>query len=157
MSQAEFPILFVPKALVELADNEKASLWEPSALRKRPGTLKLEEKAVSLSGHWKVSFIGNLFGGGLLGEWLIKPLFLRERSEVVPIEAVRGVLVHTNQYRTEKGRRTYHLLQQRNNNLVEVHAFTLNSKEAKNLSGPSLDEALKAFVPTRLWREESAG
>lgn len=152
MSQAEFPILFVPKALVKLADNEKVSLWEPSALRSRPGTLKLEDKAVSLSGHWKVSFIGNLFGGGLLGEWLIKPLFLRERSEVVPIEAIRGLLVHT-----KKDRRTYHLLQQRNHNLVEVHAFTLNPKESLSLSGPSLDEALKAFIPPRLWREEPAG
>lgn len=151
MSQAEFPILFVPKALVKLADNEKASLWEPSAVRQRRGTLKLEEKAISLSGHWKVSFIGNLFGGGLLGEWLIKPLFLRERSEVVPIEAVRGLLVYT-----KKDRRTYHLLQQRNNNMVEVHMFTLNPKESQSLSGPSLDDTLKAFVPPRLWREEPA-
>ena len=157
MSQAEFAIVFAPKALVKLADNEKVSLWEPTVVRNRRGTLTLEEKSISLSGHWKVSFIGNLFGGGLLGEWLIKPLFLRERSEVVPIEAVRGVLVHTNQYRTEKGRRTYHLLQQRNHNLVEVHAFTLNLKESKGLNGPSLDEALKAFVPPRLWREEPAG
>jgi hypothetical protein len=152
MSQAEFPILFVPKALVKLADNEKASLWEPSAVRQRRGTLRLEDKAISLSGHWKVSFIGNLFGGGLLGEWLIKPLFLRERSEVVPIEAVRGLLVHT-----KKDRRTYHLLQQRNSNMVEVHIFTLNPKEPLSLSGPSLDDALKAFVPPRLWREEPAG
>jgi hypothetical protein len=157
MSPAEFPILFVPKALVKLADNEKASLWEPSALRQRRGTLKLEEKAISLIGHWKVSFIGNLFGGGLLGEWLIKPLFLRERSEVVPSEAIRGVIVHTNEYLTEKGRRTYHLLQQRNNNRIEVHIFALNPKEPQSLSGPSLDQALKAFVPPRLWREEPAG
>ena len=42
MSPAEFPILFVPKALVKLADNEKPSLWEPSAIRQRRGTLKLE-------------------------------------------------------------------------------------------------------------------
>jgi hypothetical protein len=121
-------------------------------LRSRHGTLKLEERAISLSGQWKVSFIGNLFGGGLLGEWLIKPLFLRERSEVVPSESVRGLLVHT-----KKDRRTYHLLQQRNNNRIEVHIFALNPKEAQSLSGPSLDQALKAFVPPRLWREEPAG
>jgi hypothetical protein len=152
MSQAEFPIVFAPKPLVKLADNEKVSLWEPTVLRNRRGTLQLEEKTISLSGHWKVSFIGNLFGGGLIGEWLIKPLFLRERSEVVPIEAVRGLLVHT-----KKDRRTYHLLQQRNSNLIEVHAFTLNLKLSQSPSGPSLDEALKAFVPPRLWREEPAG
>jgi hypothetical protein len=82
---------------------------------------------------------------------LIKPLFLRERSEVVPIEAIRGLLVHT-----KKDRRTYHLLQQRNHNLVEVHAFILNPKESRSLIGPSLDDALKAFIPPRLWREEPA-
>lgn len=152
MSQAEFPIVFAPKPLVKLADNEKVSLWEPTVLRNRRGTLQLEEKSISLSGHWKVSFIGNLFGGGLLGEWLIKPLFLRERSEVVPLEAVRGVLVHT-----KKERRTYHLLQQRNHNLVEVHIFALNLKESRGFSGPSIDDALKALVPPRLWREEPAG
>jgi len=152
MSPAEFPILFVPKALVKLADNEKPSLWEPSAIRQRRGTLKLEEKVISLSGSWKVSFIGNLFGGGMLGELLIKPLFLRERSEVVPVEAIRGLLVQT-----KKDRRTYHLLQQRNHNLVEVHAFILNPKESRSLIGPSLDDALRAFIPPRLWREDPAG
>jgi hypothetical protein len=152
MSPAGFPIWFVPKAAVKLADNEKISLWEPSVLRSRRGMLKLEDKAISLSGHWKASLVGDLFGGGVIGEWLVKPLILRERSEVVPIQAVRGLLV-----RTRMDRRTYHLLQQRNSNLVEVHIFTLNPKETQNLSGPSLDDALKAFIPPRLWREEPAG
>jgi hypothetical protein len=149
MSPAEYPIVFLPKAAVKLADNEKVSLWEPSVLRNRHAKLRLDDKAVSLSGHWRVSFIGNLFGSGVLGEWLIKPLFLRERSQVVPVEAVRGLLVHT-----KKDRRTYHLLQQRNRNLVEVHVFALNPKESQSLSGPSLEDALRAFVPPRLWREE---
>jgi hypothetical protein len=152
MSQAEFSFSFLPKALVKLADNEKVSIWEPRSLRGRRGTLAIEEKTISLGGHWRLSFIGNLLGGGLIGEWLIKPRFLRKRVQRVPVEAIRGLIVHT-----KKGRRTYHLFQQRNNNLVEVHVFTLAPQKTPAVTLPSLDDALKAFVPPRLWREESAG
>jgi hypothetical protein len=152
MSQAEFPISFLPKALVKLADNEKVSIWEARSRRGRRGTLAIEEKTISLAGHWKLSFIGNLLGGGLIGEWLIKPRFLTTRAQRVPIEAIRGLIVHSR-----KGRRTYHLFQQRNNNLVEVHVFTLAPQKTPSVAVPSLDDALKAFLPPRLWREESAG
>jgi hypothetical protein len=152
MSQMEFPISFLPKALVKLAGNEKVSIWEARSFRGRRGTLVIEERAISLAGHWKLSFIGNLLGGGLIGEWLIKPLFLTKRAQRVPIEAMRGLMVHS-----KKGRRTYHLFQQRNNNLAEVHVFTLAPQKTPSVAVPTLDDALKAFVPPRLWREESAG
>ncbi|MGO9095916.1 MAG: hypothetical protein ACLQGV_11905 [Bryobacteraceae bacterium] len=152
MSQAEFPISFLPKALVKLADNEKVSIWEPKPFRGRRATLAIEEKGISLDGYWRLSLIGNLLGGRLMLEWLLKPLFLTKRAQRVPVDAIRGLIVHS-----KKGRRTYHLFQQRNNNLVEVHVFTQAPQKTPSVAVPSLDDALKAFVPPRLWREESAG
>jgi hypothetical protein len=153
MSQAVFLISFLPKALVKLAGNEKISIWEPRSSRGRRGTLAIKEQTVSLGGHWWLSFIPNLFGGDhRISEWLIKPLFLTKRAQRAPLEAIRGLIVHT-----QKGRRTYHLFQQRNNNLVEVHVFTLAPQKAPAAAVPSIDDALKAVVPPRLWREESFG
>ena len=143
MNIGEFKVSFLKRAAVELADNEKVSVWEPS----RAGSLHVDEAAIHLEGKWRVSAIGNFLGGGLLGELLIKPLFLKDRSETIPFEDVDRLVIQTKKKKT-----TFHIFQPREQGMVEVHVFRAD-KEAT----PGLMDAIKSSVPSHLVQEEILG
>ena len=142
MTTNEFKVSFLKRASVDLADNEKVSIWEPT----RGGSLTVSDSSVHLSGKWRVSAIGNFLGGGLLGELLIKPFFLKDRSETVPFDAMERAVIHTKKKRT-----TFHIFQSRDQGMVEVHVFVAD----KNAT-PEIVKALKATVPSDLLKEETA-
>jgi len=135
-----FAISFLARASVELADNEKVSMWEPT----RAGSLRLAEKAIQLEGKWRVSGIGNFLGGGLLGELLIKPFFLQDRSETIPFQVLDRIVIYR-----KKEKITFHLFQSREQGMIEVHVFTAN----KNILSELL-ESLKSNIPADLFKEE---
>jgi DNA-binding transcriptional ArsR family regulator len=143
MQTGEFKVSFLKRAAVDLADNEKVSLWEPA----RAGTVRLEKDTIRLDGKWRVSAIGNFLGGGILGELLIKPFFLKERSEGISVRNLERVVIHQ-----KKKTVTFHLFQTREQGMVEVHVFVAD----KNVM-PQVTEALKAVVPANLLQEQSAG
>lgn len=143
MQTSEFKISFLKRAAVDLADNEKISLWEPA----RSGTARLENNVIQFDGKWRVSTIGNFLGGGLLGELLIKPFFLKERSETISVQNLGRVVIHQ-----KKKTVTFHIFQTRNQGMVEVHVFRAD----KNVI-PQVIEALKAVVPANVLQEQSAG
>lgn len=144
MLTAEFKIGFRNRAAIELADNEKVAIWEPT----RAGTLRVKNNAVQLDGKWKVSAIGSFLGSGLLGELLIKPFFLNDRSETIPVQNIERAVVHQ-----KKKNICFHLFQTRDKGMVEVHVFQLAQKEAV----PEVWELLKALVPPNLFEEKLAG
>jgi hypothetical protein len=141
MNATEFQVTFSPRAAMDLADNEKVALWEPTG-----ASLHVDDKAIHLNGKWKVSAIGNFLGSGLLGYFLIRPLFMKDRSETIPFQVLERLVIHT-----KKGRHTYHLFQSREEGLSEVHVFTADAK-----NDPALMQALKSSVPSHLLKEESA-
>lgn len=143
MKTSEFKVSFLKRASVDLADNEKVSIWEPT----RAGSMYVSDGGVHLSGKWRVSAIGNFLGGGLLGELLIKPFFLKDRSETVPFDAMERVVIHTKKKRT-----TFHVFQSRDQGMVEVHVFVAD----KNTT-PEIAKALKTTVPENLLKEETTG
>jgi len=138
----EFKVSFLKRASIDLADNEKVSIWEPT----RAGSVAVSDTGVHLTGKWRVSAIGNFLGGGLLGELLIKPFFLKDRSETVPFDAMERVVVHAKKKRT-----TFHIFQPRDQGMVEVHVFG----GEKNAT-PEIVKALKTAVPGDLLKEETA-
>jgi len=138
----EFKVSFLKRASIDLADNEKVSIWEPT----RAGSVAVSDTGVHLTGKWRVSAIGNFLGGGLLGELLIKPFFLKDRSETVPFDAMERVVVHAKKKRT-----TFHIFQPRDQGMVEVHVFVAD----KNAT-PEIVKALKTAVPGDLLKEETA-
>jgi len=143
MQTGEFKVSFLKRAAVELADNEKISLWEAA----RSGTIRFEKDAIRLDGKWRVSFIGNFLGSGLLGELLIKPFFLKERSEILSVQNLERAVIHQ-----KKKVITFHLFQSRDQGMVEVHVFVADKNTA-----PQVVEALKAVVPANLLQEQNAG
>ena len=148
MNIGEFKVSFLKQAAVELADNEKASVWEPS----RAGSLHIGEAAIRLNGKWRVSAIGNLLGGGLLGELLIKPFFLKDRSETIPFENIERLAIQTKKNWRGQPKTTFHIFQAREQGMVEVHVFSAD-KEAT----PGLMNAIKSSVPSHLVQEEILG
>lgn len=142
MRATEFKVSFLKRASIDLADNEKVSIWEPT----RAGSVAVSDTGVHLTGKWRVSAIGNFLGGGLLGELLIKPFFLKDRSETVPFDAMERVVVHAKKKRT-----TFHIFQPRDQGMVEVHVFVAD----KNAT-PEIVKALKTAVPGDLLKEETA-
>lgn len=143
MQTGEFKVSFVKRAAVDLADNEKVSLWELA----RSGTVRLESDVIRLDGKWRVSTIGNFLGGGILGELLIKPFFLKERSEAISVQNLERMVIHQ-----KKKTVTFHIFQTRDQGMVEVHVFRAD----KNVT-PQVIEALKAVVPANVLQEHSAG
>jgi len=143
METGEFKISFLKRAAVDLADNEKVSLWEPA----RSGTVRFQLDAIRLDGKWRVSAIGNLMGGGILGELLIKPFFLKKRTETIPVQALERAVIHK-----KKKTVTFHLFQTRDQGMVEVHVFVA----VKNAL-PQVIELLKAVVPANLLHEQNTG
>jgi len=143
METGEFKISFLKRAAVDLADNEKVSLWAPA----RSGTVRFQLDAIRLDGKWRVSAIGNLMGGGILGELLIKPFFLKKRTETIPVQALERAVIHK-----KKKTVTFHLFQTRDQGMVEVHVFVA----VKNAL-PQVIELLKAVVPANLLHEQNTG
>lgn len=143
MQTDELKVSFLKRAAVDVADNEKVSLWEPA----RSGTVRFENDAIRLGGKWRVSAIGNLLGGGLLGELLIKPFFLKERVETIPVQNLERAVIYQ-----KKKTVTFHLFQTRDEGMIEVHVFVAD----KNVV-PQVLEAVKAVVPADRLQEQTAG
>ena len=143
MQTGEFKVSFLKRPAIDLADNEKVSLWEPA----RAGSAHFGKEAIRLGGKWRISFIGNFLGSGLLGELLIKPFFVKERSETIPVQNIERAVIHQ-----KKKTVTFHLFQTRDQGMVEVHVFV----PAKN-TAPQVIEAIKAVLPVNLLQELSAG
>jgi len=142
MQTPEFKVRFRPRATVDIADNEKVSLWEPG----RKGTVRFQHDAIQLDGKWKVSTIGNFLGGGILGELLIKPLFMKQRTETIPVQNLQRACIHR-----KKKTVTFHLFQTREEGMVEVHVFQADKKAL-----PELTQVFKAVVPANVLQEEGA-
>jgi hypothetical protein len=138
-----FKVNFLYRAAVDLADNEKISLWE----FKRSGTVQFQPGVVQLNGKWRVSPIGYFMSNGLLGELLIKPLILKARSESIPVQNLERVIIVQ-----KKKKFTFHLFQGRDQGMVEVHVFT-----ADKTTLPQVLESLKAVVPANLLVEQDLG
>lgn len=138
----EFKVRFLRRAAIDLADNEKVSLWEPA----RSGTVRFQKDAIQLDGKWRVSAIGNFLGGGILGELLIKPFFLRERTETIPVQNLERAVIHQ-----KKNKVTLNLFQTRDQGMVEVHVFVAD----KNAVTQVID-SFKTVVPANLLQEQSA-
>jgi hypothetical protein len=143
MQTGEFKVRFLKRTAVDLADNEKVSLWEPA----RSGTVRFQKDAIRLDGKWRVSAIGNFLGGGILGELLIKPFFLKERTETISVQNLERVVIHQ-----KKKTVTFHLFQTRDQGMVEVHVFVADKNAV-----PQVIESLKAVVPANLLQEQNAG
>ena len=143
MQTGEFNVSFLKRAAVDLADNEKVSLWEPA----RSGTVRFQKDAIRLDGKWRVSAIGNFLGGGILGELLIKPFFLKERTETISVQNLERAVIHQ-----KKKTVTFHLFQTRDQGMVEVHVFVADKNAV-----PQVIESLKAVVPANLLQEYNAG
>ena len=94
-----------------------------------------------------MSAIGNLLGGGLLGELLIKPFFLKERVETIPVQNLERAVIYQ-----KKKTVTFHLFQTRDEGMIEVHVFVAD----KNVV-PQVLEAVKAVVPADRLQEQTAG
>jgi hypothetical protein len=137
----EFKVSFLRKTAVDLADNEKVSLWEPA----RSGTVRLDKDGIKLNGNWRVSAIGKFLGSGLLGELFIKPFFLKERAETIPVQNLERALVYQ-----KKKNVTFHLFQTRDQGMVEVHVFMVD----KNVL-PQVLDALKIVVPANQLKEQN--
>ncbi len=144
MNTRTFKVSFLRRAAIELAHNEKVAIWEPT----RAGSLYLDDAGIHLDGKWRVSAIGNFLGGGLLGELIIKPLFLKDRSETIPFESIDKLVIHTRKKRRE--RITFHILQPREQGMVEVHVFTSHKDTTSSLA-----DAIKHTVPSHLVKEET--
>ena len=144
MNTQTFKISFLKRSAIGLAHNEKVSIWEPL----RAGSVYMDNTGIHLEGKWRVSTIGNFLGTGLLGELLIKPLFLRNRSETIPFENIDKLVIHRKQKKRE--RITFHILQQREQGMVEVHVFVAHKDTAS-----SLIDTIKSTVPDHLVKEEA--
>ena len=143
MQTGEYKGRFLKRAAVDLADNEKVSLWEPL----RSASVQFEKDAIRFDGKWRVSAIGNFLGSGLLGEFLIKPFFLKERTETISVQNLERAVIHQ-----KKKTVTFHLFQMRDQGMVEVHVFV-----ADNDAVPEVLESLKAVVPADRLQEQHAG
>lgn len=140
MNSSELKISFLTRATIDLADNEKVSIWEPT----RGGSININENSINLEGKWRVSAIGNFLGSGLLGELLIKPFFLKDRSENISFQNIERLLVHTKKKKT-----TFHIFQSREGGMVEVHIFRANETISSNILN-----VIKMYVPKNLLKEE---
>jgi hypothetical protein len=138
----EFRVTFKWQAAVELADNEKVSLWEPMY----PGTVRFQKHAIQLDGKWRLSAIGRILPGllgGALGELIRQRFFLKERSETISAQNLERAMI-----RQKKQTARFHLFQTRDQGMVEVHVF-------KAEDGPQVIEALKGVVPASVLHEQS--
>jgi hypothetical protein len=139
MSESKIEIWFEKRAKIALADNEKVSIWETGS-----GSFDLSESRLILSGYWRVSMIGNFLGAGLLGLILIRPFFMRERRESIPVKVIQRIVLH------RKGKQyTFHIFQPRADGLVEVHIFTTSAPMAVN-------EAFRSRAPSLPLTEEGS-
>jgi hypothetical protein len=137
-----FAVSFLKRSAIELADNEKVSLWEPM----NKGSIEVRAGMVALKGYWRVSWIGNFLGSGLLGVLLIRPLFMNNRSEEILIPHIQRVVAHK-----KKDRVTFHFFQSRDEGMVEVHVFT-----ADKAISPQIVEALRSQMPAAAFEERVA-
>ncbi len=142
MNTGETKIRYLTRAKVELADNEKVSLWENS----RAGSLRIDGTTLYLKGKWKVSAIGNFLGGGILGEILIKPFFLKERSETLSGDTIERIIIYT-----KKNKPVIHVFQPRAEGKTEVHVFRPDKETA-----PQIVNTLKTNMPHDKLKEETA-
>jgi hypothetical protein len=143
MQTDEFKISFWYRAEVDLADNEKVSLWEPT----RSGTVRFQKDAIQLNGKWKVSILGTVLCSVILGELLIKPFFLKERTEIISVQNLKRVVILQ-----KKKFIAFHLFQTRDQGMVEVHVFMADKNTVSQVI-----ESLKAVVPANLLHEQNAG
>jgi hypothetical protein len=141
MSDYGCAVGFRRKSAVALTDNEKVSLWDA-----RGGTFRVLNEQILLNGTWRVSAIGNFLGRGLLGALLIRPLFMKDRSETIPAADVERVIK-----KQKWGRSVYHIFQARDGGMSEVHVFTADGAQEWKVG-----EALRAIVPPEKFTEESA-
>ena len=142
MMTEECKVSFLGKAGIDLADNERLSLWEPS----RGGAVGFENGSICIHGKWRLSGLANFICLGLLGELVIKPLvFLRERSEAVPLECIERIMVQEQKKSVE-----FYVFQSRDGNMIEVHAFRADKESA-----PPLIDGLRTRVPAELFHGEA--
>jgi len=141
-------VSFKKRAAVDLADNEKVSLWEPT----QPGFVEFQKDAIQLNGAWRLSAIANFLGGGILGDLFIKPLLQKSRAETISVLNLERAVIHR-----KKKDVTFHLFQTRDQGMVEVHVFELMIFAGDKDPVPPLIESLKALVPASLLQEQNAG
>jgi hypothetical protein len=113
--------MFLAKATVPLADNEKVALWDGLS----GGTLQARKGILQLDGTWQVSTIGNLLGSGILGFILIRPLFQKPRTEAIKPENIERVVIGRTKPLFGKEQQVYHIFQSRDGGMTEVHVFTV--------------------------------
>jgi len=130
MKTGPYQITFAKRAAVPLADNEKVSAWEDGR-----GSITRLEDAITLKGTWRVSAAANVVGGGLLGALLIRPFFMKDREETIPLQHLERVVV-----RKKWTGKVFHLFQNRDGGMVEVHAFTAYKEE-------DIEQFLKSLLP----------
>jgi hypothetical protein len=135
MKSGPYKINFA-KAAVQLADNEKMSLWD----RNETGTISRREDTIFINGIWRISAIGNFLGGGLLGVLLIRPFFRKTRAESISVQHVERVAVSKKKLLSGK---VFHLFQSRDGGKSEVHVFTAFNEN----NVPDIEEFLKSVVP----------
>jgi hypothetical protein len=144
MQTGVYKVCFLKRASVDLADNEKVSLWESTY----SDTIRFQKDAIQLDGKWRMFFPLEWLGG--LAELIIKPLiksFLKERTETISVQNLERVVIH----KKKKGV-TFHLFQTRDQGMVEVHIFIAYQNVL-----PQVIEELKAVVPANLLQEKSEG
>lgn len=125
-------IRYLKKAKIALADNEKASRWEHSLPSE--GTISLRDNSLQLTGTWRVSWIGNFLGSGILGAILIRPFFQSSRTENIALDHIERVVFAND---------ICHLFQSREGGMSEVHVFS--SADASKKS--ALKELITGAVP----------
>ena len=126
--KSEFPIWFKKKATIKLNENENVTPWQPNPYNIQR-TMEVNSDSIKLIGEWRLNSIVNIFSGGLLGEIFVKPLFVKNRIEVLKQKDVKKIVVHT-----KKMESTYHIFQPSGDGIYIVHVFTTNRENASELS-----------------------
>jgi hypothetical protein len=137
MTEKKIKIMFVKKASVELADNEKISLWDNESYG--ASFISTKEGSICLIGCWKVSLIGNLLGSGVLGAIFIRPFFMHGRMELLPVEHVERVIIDSKR----SGKKVYHIFQEREAGMSEVHTF----KATTEADEAAIEELIASVIP----------
>jgi len=139
----EFKVRFHRQAAVNLSENEKVSLWEPSG----EGAFRLSWDSISLDGYWRLSDVDGVLGriGGLLGKLVLRPHLLKERSESIRVADLRRLrILH------EKSAAIIHIYHDRTPEEMEVHVFSVGEDSA-----PDVLESIRAVVPAKLLHERT--
>ncbi|MBI5695190.1 MAG: hypothetical protein HZC51_05530 [Nitrospirae bacterium] len=116
----EARIDFINKVAIELADNERVSLWDTVLT----GSISLRGESLHIEGYWPIPSIVNFIDGAFLGIRIVHSLLegtpiVKQRIEDIPVRNIEHIIVDSSMREIA----VYHIFQSRDCGASEVHSF----------------------------------